>query len=168
MVWNKNIFWFIFQKLKKLNVETKKKKKIREEGRLEAVDQRHLHLPPWVEHGKPNQSNVSPTADLHSSASVKYNLPGFFVSFTYVIFKIRGKFKVPIVFFFWCPWRHQNKKYIILSAHSIWKKYVQEWYLSVTFVKTKINIWNYVIFQKYNSHKILSKVLLRVLRNNYH
>lgn len=67
---------------------------------MEALDQRHLHLPPWVEHGKPKQGNVSPTADLHSFASVKYNLPGFFVSFIYVIFKIRGEFKFPIVFFF--------------------------------------------------------------------
>ena len=66
--------------------ETKKikcwdQKKKREEGRLEAVDQRHLHLPPWVENGKPNQGKVSPTADLHSSASVKYNLAGFFVCY---------------------------------------------------------------------------------------
>lgn len=74
-----------------------KKRRRRE---VEALDQRHLHLPPWVEHGKPNQGNISPTADLHSSASVKYNLPGFFVSFTYVIFKIRSEFKVPIVSFF--------------------------------------------------------------------
>lgn len=74
-------------------------KKRRRRREVEALDQRAFTSASLGEHRKPSLlGNISPTADLHSSASV-VQLTRVFVSFTYVIFKI-DEFKVPIVSFF--------------------------------------------------------------------
>lgn len=131
---------------------------------VDVLDQRGWHLPP-VGTWEPNPANISLRRFV--SASIKYKLPRVFVSFIHVIFDIRNELKSSNSFCFWCTWRHQDNRYILLSANSIVKTYARMSNMVLLLLKF-LNIWKCVIFQKFDSAKIVLKVLTRVLRNNYH